>query len=251
MNEIAEINPRAVIGDNAPPDPRATTKARVDELVSGANVWANALKDISDATTAAACQDFINQVKAEAEAVEAKRVAEAKPHREALQEIQDWYKPVGALLEGCDKILKRLKGTWLAHEEARLKREAAEREAEALRLIAEADAAKKAAEAGTGDAVQNAVAAELLTKEADKAVRVADAAFTAKPRVSGAMGGRASGFRTVWEGEITDYDAALAHYKSRDSIRAEVQRLANADATAMKEACNIPGIKAKSDRKVM
>jgi hypothetical protein len=64
---------------------------------------------------------------------------------------------------------------------------------------------------------------------------------------AGSHGARATALRTTYAAEITDWNAALAHYGERDEIRDVVQKIANAEARA--GAKTGPGWHRHEDRK--
>lgn len=259
MNDaaIAEPNPREHIGGNLPPSPRDELNAAVAERIKTANEWARTVPEITDLGTAQACDDFIAQLRAEGDAVEAARKAEKQPHDDAITEIQGFYtrlyntaKGSVSLIGEAIKILNARKATWLAREDERLRAEERKRQAEADRKREEAEALAAAADSGEGDVIENSVAAETAQKEAADAQRLADAAAKAKPKVRGEVASRASGFRTLWKARITDQLKALRYYRNHGKIKEALQGLADADARAIKTGAPPPGVEFYSERTV-
>lgn len=241
-------NPNTGIGGNLPPepiDPFDAIKRRVEDLVKAANEWLASVPEITDETTATACDSFLSQVKAEIKALDEDRKAINEPHRKAIAENDERFRPITAMLKKVQDLLSPKKTAWLKREQERIAEERRKAEEEALRKLQEAEAA--AAKEPT--TVEEAVAAEEKIKAAESAIKMADRLAKAKAQVKGDLSARASGLRTYWHARITDYQAALKHYGEHPKVREVVQSLADADARTQKDALNVPGVEAYSDQK--
>lgn len=70
----------------------------------------------------------------------------------------------------------------------------------------------------------------------------APVALPTPSKVKAGTGARSTALRTIYSGEITDYEKALAHFANHAEIRAVVQKLANA---AARSQINVPGVEIK------
>ena len=248
------------MGDNNPPDttpfelrPRETDspeltaeKRRVLELIEAANAWIASVPEITTEEAAAACEDFITQLRAEYKAADELRKIEKAPHDRAAAAVQATYVPILDYLTKCGEVLKPLKAGWLDRVAERQRQARILAEAEALK--AQQEAARLAAE--SAPTVEAMVARDQAAQRVEQAQRAAGTAAIAKPQVTGALTGRASGFRTHWSAEIVDIGKALLHYQHHPAVRAAVQQAADQDARTYKDALAVPGVKAKSERRV-
>lgn len=250
MDDLDELlEPRLSMGANHPPAEDAFA-LRVEQLVAATNAWASNVPKITDLDTSKKCRDFIAQVTEEWDALESERKAQKKPHDDAAAAVQARFSPLLRRLQVAKDLLKGKLGTWLDFEDARLKREKREKEEAALKAMQEAEDAKRAAEAPTGNAVETIIAAEEAETRAQAALSAAQTAAQAKPQAHGDFAARAIGYRTVWSAEITDPVKALTHYANHAKIRDALQSVADAEVRAMKERSNIPGVRAKTERRV-
>ena len=71
-----------------------------------------------------------------------------------------------------------------------------------------------------------------------------------KVMVGGGIGRRGS-LRTMYYAEITDWNAAIAHYSACESVREAVQKLANADVKLHKNGTSIPGVSVRTEERVV
>ena len=248
-NALAPASDRTVTRtDNI--SPREATKERVTELVKAANTWAKDVGTIATPEQAAKMEDLLTQCRHARDDTDAERKAERAPWDEKIREVQATYNPLLDLVDACVVVLKRLKTAWLDKEDARQKTEAAAA-AEKARLAQEAaDMAAAAAAVGLTPAVEGQVAANAAAAAAVAAQEEAARAAAVKPRVVGAYGGRASGFRTVWEAEITDWAKVAVAYSEHPRVREILQAVANAHAKAMKNGYKVDGAKAVEKRTV-
>lgn len=237
----------AEIGHNNPPedDTRTPEQKRVDDLMEAANTWLAEVPEITNAETAKACDDFLDQIKKELSALESDRKAKNKPHDDAVKANNDFYRPLTALLDKAKTLLAPLKTKWLKREQDRIAAEKRVAEEEALRKLQEAEDAKRKAAAS----VQAAVQADQAEKAAADAMAALEAANRAKAQVKGNYAAKASGLRTYWSAVVTDQRKAVNHYCDHPKMKALVQELANADARDQKDGLDIPGIEPKKEER--
>jgi hypothetical protein len=218
--------------------PNATPFDLITESINDALIEAKNWADGTPAETQEQVDEIarlIDDLNANAKALEAERVAEKKPLDDKIQAIQDRYNVFLAPLKNRTpgKVPTAIDALNAAKRPFLLKRE---QELEEARQKAIAEAAAKAKEAA--DALAAANAADLSAREAveDKIKEAEDAAAAAK--AAGAVkahahgGGRAQGLRSRTVAEITDLNAAVRHYWKQDAdpFRALVQKLADDDA---------------------
>lgn len=141
----------------------------------------------------------------------------------------------------------------LAEEAERQRREAEEAERKAAAERAAVDAAMAAAQARAAAADQATAEAERQRiAELEAARQAADAAAAERQQAAAAAAAEAArpvsvsagrtgakiAQRKVVTAEIVDYPAALAHFADSETVRAEIQRLAN---IAVKSGMSVPG----------
>lgn len=199
-------NPRAVIGNNAPPPtPFEAVAKEIDDLYGEASLWLDgAVVDNQD--LADGIGNLLRMIQAAEKKADELRKAEKKVLDDQVAEIQARYAPLIAdtkavkgktvrAAAACKAALQPWLDKLAAEqaETARVAREAAEKAArEAQEAIRAADAANLAARAE----------AEELAKAAKVAERTASRAEKATPN-AGTVG-RAIGLRTVYVADITD-----------------------------------------------
>lgn len=219
------------IGHNQPPpDPLA----RADELVANANRWSDERPEITDAEMAGTAQDFVRQLRANRDALDAAFKAERAPLDAAVAEVRTKYRtPLDLIAIAMTRMAEKL-GPWLRREQQRLDEEADRRRRAAAEIAAQAEAARKAAEGGS-------IEAELAARDAAKAA--ADAARLAerppeRARVKGDLSPRAMGLKPTHFAVVIDETAALRTYAKAPSVREvaliEATKLATAVAKATK-----------------
>lgn len=232
-------------GDNLP-NAFASLQDRTNDLVANANRWLQERPEIENSDQADKCKDFIDQLKAEAKAVEQARKAEKQPHMDASRAVDDKYRPLGAVLDKAIKLLNPALTKWLQKQQAIQEAERKRREEEALAKIKAEEDAKRKAEAE--NTVEAHLAAEQAEDEADRAALVADRAARAKASTKGQFGGRATSLRTYRTVEIVNIELLFEHYKGYDEVRNVLTRLAAADVKAKRE---VPGIKIHEERRAV
>lgn len=222
-------------------DPFTQTQTRVDALIANADRWLKERPKITDDDLAGKCSDFIEQLTKQAKAVDEDRLAANRPLRDAITENDKRFKPLVDRLETAKKLLKARLTPWLQEKERRRLEAVRKAEEEALEKMRAAEEARKAADQAT--TVDDVVRAEEARKAADQAIKDATAVSKSKANVQGEFGSRARGLRTVWSAAITDYDAALNHYRNTPQVRDLIQRLADADARSPeRRSVAVPGV---------
>lgn len=249
-------NPRAVSGDNNPPDPLLL---EAEERVDAANKWITERPDITDMDMADRANVFASQCQATWKALDDQRLEEGRAF-DATQAAK--YKtPLTLLKAARDRILV-LRTAFLKKEEDRLdaQRKAAAAEVERARKEAE-DAVRRAQEAAKkkgGDVLRTELAAGAAAEAVDAAQEKAEA-VPDRAQIRGTSGMRAVGLKDHWSAEITDISAAFKHYNKKGTgtkaalekaIRETIARLATDDARIFKdEAKAPPGIRFVKDRR--
>jgi hypothetical protein len=251
-------NPRAVPGDNAPPDPLLT---EASERVDAANRWLKERSDWTawDADLADRANFFLSQIGATWKALDDRRLEEGREFKKKQDTV---YKDPLSLLDLAKEKLAPLRRKWLQREEARLEEQRAKAaaEAEAARKAA-AEAERKAAEAATkkgGDPLR----AELEAQKAKDAAAEAEQKAESVPdraQIKGAYSPRAKGLQDHWSATITDISLAFKHYNAKNNpnrsilaaaIQEAPQGIANAEAKRVKdENAGPPGITFVKERK--
>lgn len=232
-------------GHNNPPLIDDATLVRVQDRVNAANVWLGSVKEITDADTAKACDDFLGQLKSELKAVDEDRQAKVRPHLDAQKAINAAFETPKALLDTAIRLLNPLKTAWLKREQDRIAAEKKAAEDEALRQLQAAEDLKRQ----SGTSVEATVAADQAQKQADAAVVQAHNLSKQKATVKGDYATRASSLRSYWSADIVDYPKALQHYANHPEVRAVIEKLANADARTHKDALAVPGLRAIEDKR--
>lgn len=197
-----DMNPRAVMGGNNPPDPLDAALAPFGDQISESENWLDG-KPVENEGQMKAVDALLKQIKEAEKAVTAAREAEAKPLHEAWKAAIARYKPTQDDLERIRKGLIALVDGFkrkLAAEKAEAERLA---RAEAERKMREAQAAAAAANAADIEAQREAAIAHY---EAERAARAAAAA--SKDTVKG--------LRTVTHYRIDDHRAALHDIAAND-----------------------------------
>lgn len=189
------------IGHNQPPpDPFEASRSRVDALIATANRWLLERPEITDEEMAAKADDFMNQLTAEAKAVDEARKAQHKPHDDAKKAIQLKWCPLIDMLGTAKELFRPRITAWLRAKQARAEEERKRQEAEALAKLQAAEDAKRAAQE------QGTVEATIQARQAAEAAEVA-VAETARPvraQVKGNYATKARSLRKVWKYRVTD-----------------------------------------------
>lgn len=167
------------------------------------------IRDKVRADQASNMADYLGTVKGGiAKRADDMRDALVRPHLEAQREINTKFKPLIDEAKSLDGQLRRAAGAWAKAEQDRLRKEAEER-------------AK-------------------IEREKNASAEVHVVAEVPKVQVGGERAAKRS-LKTKLVAQITDYEAALAHFKDADDVRNAVAALAQRAVKAgMRE---IPGVK--------
>lgn len=189
-----DINPRAVIGNNAP-DPLDEAIAPFGDTITMAEQWLDGVP-VSTEAQMAEVDELIAGMKAAKKAVEAAKEEEYRPHKAACDGVVSKYAPtlkdVDRLVKGLVGLVDGFKRKLAAEKEA--KRREAERAAwEATR------AAREAAEAADATNIEAMRAADDALRQAEEAQALANAA----------KADTVKGLRKTWFHEVTDLTAFL------------------------------------------
>ncbi len=217
MSAILAENPRAVAGNNNPPEPMTAFDAveiNIIDLYEEAKLWLEG-EPVTTQDQADALNTLMSRIKDAAKAAEDQRTVEKKPHDDAIDEIQGRYNPLiagffsknktaGKATMAMDAAKKALAPYLIKldrkqQEAARLARE------EADRLQREAMEAMRARDAANLTQREDA---ERLAQEAKAAEQAASRAENTKAHAKGE--GRATGLRTVYRAVMADRKAAAA-----------------------------------------
>lgn len=264
-----DVNPRAVIGGNNPPEEtpaakpegRATIEAHVDDLLTEAGNWADGVAIENDGQAAEVAK--LHRALQEAVSLVDKRATEEKrPHNDALTEIGAWqngYTAKGLKKTPDGKLVKaitatgRLSAAWLRQKEN--ERKAREKEAADAALAAAQEAialrteAKETTDLAVMDRSEDALAA------AKALMREAEGVAKEKVRVESGEGFRAITLRSVWRAEVTSYAEAYGHYRTIPEFMADFHSLiakwaANDARSEAARAKGIPGVNFIEDKVV-
>ena len=228
-----DMNPRAVIGGNVPPDPLDEALAPFGDFISEAESWLDG-KAVENEGQMKAVDALLKQIKAADKAVTEAREAEAKPLHDAWKSAIARYKPtqddLGRIKNGLVAIVDSFKRK-LAAEKAEAERKARAEAEEAARKAREA---AMQADAANIDAQRAAAAAQAEAEEAQRR-----AALAAKDTVKG--------MRTVTRYEITDHRALLNWIarNDREAITAFIEEWARRNH---KENQNAEGLRVWQER---
>lgn len=219
----------------------------LDDLLSEARNWADgtAAETQEQVDTIASLIDQLNEG---GKALEKERVAEKKPHDDAVKAIQDRYnvylapttnKTVKGKVPLAVEALRAAQRPFLLAQERKLEEARQNAREEAERKALEATEAARRADASDLEARE---AAEAKLAEAEAAAKAAKEADKAKAHAHG--DGRAQGLRTKHMGRIDDLNAAVKFYWQQDDgpFRELVQKLVDADVRAGRRGNSIPGV---------
>jgi hypothetical protein len=240
MIDTAE-NPRAVIGDNAPP-PIEGHRLNVEDLYAEAKEWLDGegIQTEGQAQEVAKLLDMLRQAH---KAADAARAAEKKPHDDAAKAVQAAWKP---LLDKADLAIataKKAIAPYLERKDAEQRAIAQAAREEAARIAAQAE---EAARAARPDDLEAQAALEATRKAAAAAERVASKADKARPNVAGAA--RAVTLRTTYVAELTNAKDALRFYMERQPEALKEWLLEQAQRDVNAGAHTIPGFNIREER---
>lgn len=226
-----DFNPLAITKTHNQP-PELLLFQEIDDFYEEARNWADGepitSAEMADAITA--LRDGIHEAGKKADAL---RVEEKKPHDDAAKAVQDKYnkyvQPKKGRVDMAKSALDALLTPWRT-------RVAAEKAAEAARIAAEAEAARRTAQeamqASAGNLAEREAAEELLAdaKALEKTARRSEKAATT-----------GLGLRTVWSAELVDEELAMDWVwgRAKDEVLAVAQR--NADEAVRGGLRQVPG----------
>lgn len=244
---LAEANPRAVVGDNSPPEEDAFGgfSAHINDLWIEATHFLDG-SGVNSEPEAEAVSKLLDLIRTAAKDADKARAAEKKPHDDAGKVVQAKWKPLldraDLAVDTCKKVL----APWLQAKEAagRAEAERARHEAEA-KAAAAADAMRTTSLAD----LDGREHAERLLKDAKRADADATRAEKARPQAAG--GARATTLRSYFHPELTDASAALRHFVSTrpDDVKAALLRLAEIEVQNGARA--IPGFQVVEEQRVV
>jgi len=206
-----DMNPRAVIGGNSPPDPIDTALAPFNDTLEEVANWLDGATVENDGQLTAT-DKLLKELKAARKAVDTAREDCTKPLHEIWKaEVARW-KPTQDDLDRQVKCLVAAQAPYKAKLAA---------EKDAKRLAAEAEARAKAEEARQAHLAANAASLE-EQRRADDLLKAADEAAKQAARASKDT---VKGMRTVQVYEITDHRAALNWIarNDRDAVTAFIE----------------------------
>lgn len=226
MNQT-ELNPRAIIGGNAPPDPLEEILARFGDAITEAENWLDG-EPVTNADQMRAADALAAKVKAARKAVDAARDEAVSPlHAAWKAEVARW-KPtqddLDRIAKGLALIVNDFKNQ-LAKAQAEERRKAY---AAAEAKKREAEAAAAAAKAGDIDALRAAETAKLDALDAAKAAQAAG-------------GEKVKGLRKVHRFEIISHREALYWIAAKD--REAITEFIDAYVARNHKRFNIDGVK--------
>jgi hypothetical protein len=244
FDNIVNDNPRAVIGGNHPPEPVETTPfdvaaKAVDDIYSETTLWLDG-QVINTQPLADGVANLLGEIRKAHKLADDARKAEKAVHEAAIAEVQARYAPlIGDTKAGRGKTIlaaeacKAALQPWLDAEDKRLREEARVKREAADRAAAEAAAAMQGAAA---DNLAEREAAEALYTQAQKATTAANVA--SRQTAKAGSFGRAAGLRTTYTVSIADEVMAARTYwaSSRDEVLAFLVSLAERDVRAGKRA---------------
>lgn len=224
-------NPRATLGGNFPPASESHAIHIQDLFDLIANTVAGG--EVTNDEQEAALDTLLDDVREARKAADADRVEEKRPHDDAAKAVQAKYKP---LLDRCDMAAATIKNLLTPYRTAR---QAAKDEAARL-AREEADARQKAAQDAlrASDDMQDRFAAEQDIATARKLTAVANK-----------IDRSATGLRTSYRAEVTDYTAFArwAWAQRRDECQRFFDELAALEGK--RGPVTIPGMIVHTERK--
>jgi len=214
-----------------------------DDLLLEARNWADG-QAIETQSQADDVSRLIEDLRQLAKAADDARKDENKPHDDAKASVQAKYAPLFAdpKVKQPGKVFKAIDALKACLQPYLAKLDAEKREAERVAREAADKAARDAADAMRAAAANDLQAreqAEALIADAEAAQKAAKAAAGDKAHATG--GSRAMGLRSVWKAELKDAQIAAGFFWKRDpsAFNAFLQKLADEEVRAGKRS--IPG----------
>lgn len=202
MRSAAE-NPRAVIGDNAPPAPTPfdVSTNTVEALFEEARHWLDGAA-ITSQDEADAVGRLLATARDARSFVDGHRASEKKPHDDAGKEVQARYRPLLQRAELVATTCKTVLTPWLSAKE-----DEARRVAEEARLAAEQETQAAREAVRCASSLDEREAAEAQLRDARRAETEAHKLSKVKGQAQG--GERAIGLRPTYVAEVADAHAYL------------------------------------------
>lgn len=236
MTDTTAENPRAVMGDNAPPPPspydlevfdKHQTKAR--EFADAAGAWLD-LKTIETEEQATKLTDFVNGARGVSKEIDEARKTAKKPHDDAGKLVQKAYVPLIEMVDESGKKVSVMQADWIRRENARLEaiRIEEQKKAAAEKEQAERDLAAAEARNDIAGATEAAATLKTVTKEEKRAAKPVKASAG-----SATGGGRKMTLRKSYSARLTDVRLAFARYKGHPDVAEVFERLATQEIRAM------------------
>lgn len=241
----------AEIGHNGPPDPFATCKAHIDDLMIEAKNWCDG-ELVETQEQADVVSRLMEDFRLAHIAADNARKEENKPFDEGKAAVQEKYAPLIAdtkAMKGktvlAQEALKASLAPFLKKldDEKRAKAEAARKEAEAA-----AEAAAAAMRAAQPADLEAREVAEQLVEAARLASTAASRAENDKAHARG--GSRAIGLRTYYVPVLANAGAALKHYVATnpEAVKGFLLTLAQQEVQAGKRT--IPGFVVNEEKRL-
>lgn len=227
-----EPAPRTDQLSNLPSDPYQRLMALVDQQTARVAEWHKAHPTVASQTDADYAKHLeveLNDLEKEADRL---HKAEKDPILVAGKKVDDKFR-FRAALKDWKATLRRVYGSFMAREEARLKAVAqAQWEAEQARLKAEREAQK------IDDPIAYHTSSEPELPLGPEPVKVS---------AGGGIGKRA-GLKDVWIGTVTDYREAAMFFIDHPKLREVIDSLVSHQVRDLKATAKIPGVEIRKER---
>jgi hypothetical protein len=235
--------PALPAGSNLPTDPFERLLAEVDDKMASAAAFLSDAAATPDKTRADRARNLQAELLALTKQADALHRTEKQPILDQAKAVDERFRFRDAIKDAATR-LRTVFENILKAEEARAREEARKRHEEELRR-AEAERQRILAERQR-QMQDDPIAA--MTEPVLELPTIPAAPEPVKVQAGGGIG-RAAGLKTVYEPEITDYRATLAHYQDHPDVRAAVEKLVKAETRLHKAATNIPGVTVRTERR--
>lgn len=240
---VTAPNAPAPIGDNRPSDPFEALKFDLDDALEKSSSFLSDAKAPLDKNRADMARNLQAQLLDINKRADTLHKTEKQPHLDASREVDAKFRFRDEVKDIAGQ-LRRVFEKFMQAEEARQRAEAQKRFEEER---AKAEAERKRIEAERADKMKvDPIAA--LTDPEPELPEIPTGPVEVKVNVGGGIG-RSAGLKTVYEHEIDDYAAALAHFANHDEVVAAVEKLIKAAVRANKAQTSIPGVKVHAARR--
>mgnify|MGYP000464586041 FL=1 len=228
---------------NLPSDPFERLKAELDDKMASAKAWLAEHPTAKTQVEADRARNLQAEILALNKQADAMHKAEKAPIIAAGDAVEAKF-GFRKIAKGFADSLRVVFERFAVAEEARLKREAQEKHAVALKAaeIARQEVEKQRAKQFFDDPIAALTSPEPELPELPKAPE------PVKVNVGGGVG-RAAGLKSVWSGTIDDIDAVFAHFKDTDQVRECLQKLVDATVRTHKGSTKLPGVTVSEQRK--